>query len=57
MYGRRVAADVVHRPADGVPAGDRVVAVHHLAGDAERLAAVDDVALAVLTLHDGVEMP
>jgi len=46
--GLALPAAVVHGAADGVPAGDHVVAVHHLAGDAERPAPVDDVALAVL---------
>src|SRR5260370_12067098 len=39
---------IIHGAADGEPAGHRIVAVHHLAGDTEGLAAIDDVALAVL---------
>ncbi len=46
--GPALAANIIHGARDGVPAGDRVVAIDHFAGDAERLAAVDDVYLAVL---------
>ena len=57
MNGRRCRAAIVHRPADGVPAGDRVVAVDHFARDAERLAAVDDVLLAVLACRPTSRCP
>jgi hypothetical protein len=46
--GAALVADVLHRPADGVPAGDDVVAIDDLAGNAECLAAINDVRLAML---------
>ncbi len=46
--GTAFLAAVFHGAADGVPTGDGIVTVDHLAGNAERLAAVDDVAFAVL---------
>ena len=57
-YGLRVvAARSAIAARDGVPGRDRVVAVDHLAGDAERLAAIDDAASRCGRLHAGVEMP
>ena len=46
-----------HGPLDGVPAGNRVIAVHLLAWDTKALAAVDDALFAVLGGGGGRDSP
>src|SRR5436309_8423155 len=48
--GLSLLTAVSHRPLGRVPASDRIVAVHDLAGNAERLAPVDDVFFGVQAL-------
>src|SRR5262249_43404458 len=50
-------AAVVHGALDREPAGHRIVAVDDFAGDAERLAAVDDVRFTVLAGRRGRNSP
>ena len=41
---------MVEGPLQRMPGGDRVVPVHHLAGDSKRPAAVDNVPFTMLTI-------
>src|SRR5579862_6801180 len=50
-------AAIGHRALDGVPAGNRIVAVHHFAVYAETLATINDVLFAVLTASVGRNAP
>ncbi len=51
------AAAIIHAAADGVPAGDDIVAIDDFAANAERFAAIDDVLLAVLAARRRRDAP
>ena len=57
MNGRRSSGNSAMRALDGEPARDGIVAIDDFAGDAERLAAVDDAFSQACWLQCGVEMP
>src|SRR5438552_4800032 len=48
---------MLHRSLDGVPASDGIVAVHHLAWNTERLAAINDPLFAVLRAGGSGDAP
>ncbi len=52
-----LAAAIIHTPANGVPTGEDIVAIDDFAADAEPLAAVDDVFLAVLAARRRRDAP